>query len=287
MKEKQESYFLQGKYSGKEVLKTSGQVSFDWNLLYECNYRCPHCFFEGKWEEYGKRTVYKSVKEWMSIWKRVYDKYGRASIVITGGEPFEYPDFINLVKELSNIHWPLNVSSNSSGNLKEFAEKTDPSRVSVTLSFQPGFNKLEDVIAKVKLLKGKGFASDYINLCMYPKYLKDFEGYIKTAEKAGEVIKVIPFCGVYNGKTYPDGYSREEKKMLGIDGTWEKNVNTKGLLCAAGSKSALIFPDGKVARCGQIGERHVIGNIFEENFSLMENAEQCDAQMCPCLKIIT
>ena len=92
--------------------------------------------------------------------------------------------------------------------------------------------------------------------------------YVKMFKNEGFLIKAIPFCGQYNGKIYPDSYTKEEKDILGMNEVWEKNVKRKGTLCAAGQKSALIFPDGKVARCGQIGERILVGNIFDKSFKL-------------------
>ncbi|MCB4791214.1 MAG: radical SAM protein [Elusimicrobia bacterium] len=287
MQEIKDSFYLQGKDSKKESFNIPDMINFEWNMLYACNYRCPHCIFEGKWEEYGKRTVYLSVNEWMAHWQRIYDKYGRASVLITGGEPFIYPDFTSLVSKLSQLHYPINISTNGSLGLEEFVNKVDPQKVSITLSFQPNYDKLEDIIGKVKYLRKHDFQTGNINLCAYPGYLKEFNNYLKVASSQNEVLKVIPFYGNYNGFSYPESYNAEEKNMLGLDNTWKENVEKKGVMCAAGKKSALIFPDGKVARCGQIGERHLIGNIFDDNFTLLKKALPCDVEMCPCLKAIT
>lgn len=279
-------FYLQGKDLEREMHGGSGRVRFEWNLLYECNYRCPYCFFEGKWEEYGKRTVYFDVKEWMKYWKRIYDKFGRVSVVVTGGEPFIYPDFIGLIKALTEIHYPINISTNSSGDLMEFVENIDPDKVSLTFAFHPGFNTLDEVIERMKFVKDRNFSSDYINFCAYPALLKNLDEYIEKARLVGEKLKVIPFCGIYGNVNYPQGYSKEEKEKMGMDTKWENNIMKKGKLCAAGYKSALLFPDGKVARCGQVGERLVIGNFFADDFSLLDRPLPCDAEQCPCLEAV-
>jgi len=41
-----------------------------------------------------------------------------------------------------------------------------------------------------------------------------------------------------------------------------------------------------VARCGQIGERILVGNIFDENFKLLNKPQACDVDLCPCLKAV-
>ncbi len=281
---KEKNFYLQGSDAGKECFTGSKAVNFEWNIIYDCNYRCPHCIFEGKWDEYKKRTVFLSPDEWMNHWRRIHSLYGRASFLITGGEPFLYPGFIDVIENLSEIHYPINISSNSSGDMREFAARIDPAKVSVAFSFQPLSNKLEDVIEKQAFLASKGFIMGTVNLCVYPPYLKQLENYVSAAHKSGVLLKIIPFCGEYQGSRYPESYSAEEKAILGIDEKWENNVKRKGKLCTAGQRSALIFPDGKVARCGRVGERLLLGNIFSENFRLFDSPMECDVDLCPCIE---
>jgi hypothetical protein len=277
-------FYLQGTDAKKESFNRPELITLEWNIAYACNFRCPYCFFDGKWEEYGKRNVFPGVDAWMGIWQRISERYGRCALLITGGEPFVYPDFVSLVERLSQIHYPINISSNGSGDMERFATAVDPAKVSVTLSFHPGHNRLADILAKKKYLREKGFHSDFINFVCYPPFFGDMDRWVAEARAEGEVLKVIPFCGQYQGRSYPDGYTAEEKAKLGLGGTWEKNVKRKGRACAAGMKSALIFPDGKVARCGQIGEKHVLCNIFTDEFRLLDKPLACGVEYCPCLE---
>lgn len=276
-------FYLQGTDAGKESFNLK-QVQFEWNLLYACNFRCRYCFFTGKWEEYGKRNVFPGLPALMKRWERMHALYGRSSMLMTGGEPFIYPEFIALIKELSVIHYPINISTNASGDMAGFSRAADPAKVSVSLSFHPGFNELSKVIELKKALKKDGYDSEFINFVCYPAFFGDLDRWVDEAAAAGERLKVIPFCGEYNGVRYPDGYSDAEKKKLGIGAAWESNVKRKGRACKAGVSSALIFPDFKVARCGQIGERFVIGNFMDEGFRLLEKALPCEVENCPCLE---
>lgn len=279
-------FYLQGTDKEKEKFSGSLGISFEWNIIYSCNYRCPYCIFEGKWEEYGPRTVIKTVDELLKIWDRIYDLYGRTSIVFTGGEPTVYPDFFEFISKLSEKHYPLNISSNGSGDLQKMVKLCDNKKVSMSISFHPEFDSAETVRQRAEYLREKGFLAEFINLCCYPPYVGKLMDYVKFFKEKGFTVKAIPFCGRYNGKNYPDSYTPEEKKILGINEVWESNVKRKGTLCAAGQKSALIFPDGKVARCGQIGERILVGNIFDENFKLLNKPQACDVDLCPCLKAV-
>lgn len=257
------------------------QVRFTWNMLYDCNYRCPYCFFDGKWEEYKKRDIYLSVDEWNIYWKRMYDRYGLIYLVITGGEPFIYPNFVELIERLSQFCYHINISTNASGDLEGFVKRVDPKKVSLSLSFQPEFEKLERFIEKLLFIRKHGF-DGCINFVAYPPYIKDISSLRQRFASIEETLKVIPFWGKHEGKKYPDSYSEEEKVLIGIDDKWFENVRRKGSMCQAGMKSALIFPDGKVARCGQIGEEALVGNFLDPEFKLFDRPLPCDAEYCPC-----
>lgn len=259
----------------------SQQVRFTWNIHYDCNYRCPYCFFEGKWEEYGKRNVYLSPEKWIEHWERIYEKYGRCFILITGGEPFTYPDFIELMVRMSRIHYHINISSNASVDLTSFVKQIDPQRVSLSVSFQPYFEKLETFLDKVVFLRKNKF-DGCINFVAYPPFLKDIKNYEAKFRSIGENLKIIPFCGEYKDIQYPYGYTQQEKDLVGINDSWLGSKRKKGALCRAGYRSALIFPDGKIARCGQVGERMLIGDFFNPKFKLLDEPLPCDAEFCPC-----
>jgi MoaA/NifB/PqqE/SkfB family radical SAM enzyme len=281
-----EDFYTQGTDKTKESFQSKNPVKFEWNITYTCNYRCGYCIFDGKWEEYAPRTVFKSAGEIEAIWKRIYDMYGGCAILFTGGEPMTYPNFVDIVKRLSQYHYPINISSNGSGDIEKLCADCDNTKVSMSISFHPQFDTAEEVIKRAKYLKERGFLAEFINYCCWPPHLAKMPQYVKMFKDAGLILKIIPFCGTYNGVNYPDGYTKEEKELLGLGEVWEQNVHRRGTPCAAGKSSALIFPDGKVARCGQIGERVLVGNIFDANFKLLDAASPCDVDLCPCLKAV-
>jgi len=266
-------------FNMREVVKP--ETRFTWNIHYSCNYRCPYCFFEGKWLEYQKRNIYLSPDEWMNYWNRIYDRYGRSYILITGGEPFIYPDFIKLIEKLSSVHYPINISTNTSGDLDTFAEKIDPSRVSVSASLQLNFENMDSFLKKVKFLKERKFLG-CINFVAYPPLMNRLDSIIEQFGSIGEKPKIIPFWGKYQDKEYPFAYSKKEKEFLGVDESWMSKVRKKDYNCPAGYNSALIFPDGKVARCGQVGEKMLLGNFLDQGFKLLDSPLTCDAEYCPC-----
>jgi MoaA/NifB/PqqE/SkfB family radical SAM enzyme len=279
-----ERFYVQGTDASRESFNRPEQVQFEWNMLYACNFRCSYCFFSGKWEEYGQRNQFPGTGRWLTLWRRIFERYGRCSVLITGGEPFLYPDFIALIQGLSALHYPMNISTNGSGDLSAFVQAIDPQKVSLTISFHPEFNTLAEVLDKKKMLKAHGFDSEFINFVCYPPFLPSLDEWVEQAAAAGEKLKVIPISGRYQDRQYPDAYTPEEKARLGLGNAWETNVKRKGRQCKAGMRSALIFPDGKVARCGQVGERLLVGNILQDDFTLFGAPLPCDVDYCPCLE---
>ena len=257
------------------------RIRFTWNMHWRCNYRCQYCFFEGRWEEYGRRFIEKSMEEWLACWRRILDRYGRAAVNMTGGEPFIFPDFVALVCGLSGLHWPINISTNASILWDEFIPAADPKRISVSVSFHPQYHQIGPFIERLKRLRAAGFGGCN-NFVAFPPYLGDLPGLVARFQEIGESLKVIPFLGSHKGITYPDGYTAEQKKVLGMSDAWVDNKRRKGRSCLAGHRSALLLPDGNVARCGQIGDRHLIGNIFDPGFALLQNPAPCDVELCPC-----
>jgi MoaA/NifB/PqqE/SkfB family radical SAM enzyme len=84
----------------------------------------------------------------MVHWKRIFDKYGEAKIEIVGGEPFIYPNFIELVKRLSSLHL-IKITTNLSGNVERFVQEVSPERVELDLNFHILFIDLETVLKAV------------------------------------------------------------------------------------------------------------------------------------------
>lgn len=261
------------------------KVNFVWDIHYKCNYRCPYCWFDGKWDEMGKHNRYMPVKDMLKIWERIHSKYGECHIMITGGEPSLYPDFIEFIENLSKLH-TVKITSQLSGDFFAFAEKINPKRVVLDMNFHPIDGKLEPFIEKVLALKNKGFTGGVCYLA-YPPQMDKIEHYRQEFEKNNINFALAAFWGEYKGKKYPESYTKEErnfmKPFMGDSSRIQYHLEgkkTKGKLCRAGHIYASIKADGTVTRCGPLS--HIpIGNIFDNNFEMHTKPMPCEAEICP------
>jgi MoaA/NifB/PqqE/SkfB family radical SAM enzyme len=262
------------------------KISFAWDIHYSCNFRCPYCWFFDNWAQQAKRNLYLTPQEWMVIWKRIFDKYGETRIAITGGEPFLYPNFIELVRELSSLHI-VKITTNMSGNIEKFIQEISPKRVYLDLNFHAAFVRdLNGFIRKVKLLHNAGFGAGVCYLA-YPPQLGMIDFYKKRFEENDIRFALAAFWGKYQDRQYPESYTPEEKEMikpfLGDVGRIDYHLNAaspKDKPCNAGYKYANIHGDGTVVRCAQYADTP-IGNILDYNFQLFSAPLLCGKKYCP------
>ncbi|MBL7197186.1 MAG: radical SAM protein [Candidatus Omnitrophica bacterium] len=263
------------------------KIRFSWDIHYACNFRCPYCWFFDNWAQQKKLNLYLAPEEWMVCWERIFDKYGEVHIAITGGEPFIYPRFIELVKNLSSFHI-VKITTNMSGNMKKFIKEISPLRVYLDLNFHPVFvDNVDEFIKKTELLHDAGFDSGVCYLA-YPPQIAMLNFYKQRFEDSGIRFALAAFWGQYNGRQYPAAYTNEEKEtikpFLGDIDRIDYHLNSrspKGKLCNAGYRYANIYADGNVVRCGPLGDK-VISNILDEDFCLLENPLPCEADHCSC-----
>lgn len=263
-------------------------VSFSWDLHYACNYRCAYCWWHGNWQHLSKLNRYLSVEEWKRCWGNVYNRYGSVHIEVLGGEPFIYPNFNELVIELSKMH-TLGVTTNLSVDIKDFVEQVDSKRVKIMPTFHPMFSDFDIFLKKMILLNERGF-TNYVSYLAYPPQISLIDFYRNQFSRENISLFVMTFWGNYNGIEYPQGYTDEEKSI--IDGCLGDRLGEKfqlvpkkdfkGKLCHAGHYYAVIQPNGTAIRCGGSGLNEVIGNFFDKNFKLLDRPLSCNAEFCKC-----
>lgn len=265
----------------------TSQICFNWDIHCACNYRCPYCWFDGKWEQLAGQNKYPPLTELLEAWANVRRRYGSVYIELVGGEPFVYPHFAQLVKELSNIHTIGKITTNLSVDLDEFLKEVQPSKAKLCPTFHPLFADFDPFVRKVLQLKERGMTGP-VNYLAYPPQIKSFEHYRQEFDKHGIQLIVMTFWGQYNGIIYPQGYTEQEKAVIerhlyareGEKSQFQPK-KVKGRLCRAGQIYANIKADGTVFRCGGNVPQQ-IGNLFRNDFRLLDKPMPCESEFCPC-----
>jgi len=267
-------------------INLNNQISLSWDVHYTCNYRCPYCWFHGRWQQLANQNKYYSVAELLKFWTNIYKKYGLVQIQFIGGEPFVYPKFTELIKELSNIH-NIVISSNLSTDIEKFIKEINTFNVHIEGTFHPLFANFDNFVRNMLVLKENGINNTVWYLA-YPPQLKLIQHYKDKFKEYGITLSAMTFWGDYNGIKYPQGYTEQEKAVITPylgDREGEKfqlkPKEVKGKLCRAGHLYANIKADGSVYRCGG-NYPQLIGNFFYDGFKLLDNPVPCESEFCPC-----
>jgi len=284
-------------------------IETDWVIDSLCNFDCHYCFSHSNVEfpATGKLSCEEIVK--------FFDNTGLIWLIhITGGEPFLYPNFVRLCQGLTKKHF-ININTNlTQGNVFDFAELIDPGRVTfincgLHILEREKRNLVGDFLTKINLLKKKGFKF-FVSYVMHPLLFQRFEKDFRYFKSKGVIIYPKALRGVFDGKRYPESYSKEEKRVfikfskrsekldkmrnispagvpiidLTLDREFLKGkLDFQGKPCLAGKRFVRIWPSGVITRCGK---KHILGNLFDSKLHLFKKERKCDDYSCPyfCFK---
>lgn len=106
-------------------------------LLPLCNMNCDMCYVRLSREEMERQGRLRTAEEWLEIGRQMKDA-GVLFLLLTGGEPFLYPEFRRLYLGLRELGMIITINTNGTlidEELAEFFGKNKPRRVNITGSF--------------------------------------------------------------------------------------------------------------------------------------------------------
>ena len=136
-------------------------------LLPLCNMNCDMCYVRLSREEMETKGRLRAADEWLEIGRQMKDA-GVLFLLLTGGEPFLYPDFRRLYLELRKMGMIITINTNGTlinEDLAEFFGKYKPRRVNITLygTDEETYDKLchypggyEKTLRGIRLLREQG-----------------------------------------------------------------------------------------------------------------------------------
>ncbi len=252
-----------------------------------CNFSCKMCYVRKTPEQIrseGKRL--KTWQEWLALAKQCYDA-GTLYLLLTGGEPFLYPNFKELYIALHKMGFLLSINTNGTmidaeavAWLKEFA----PTRVNITLygaspeTYQricgnaAGFRR---AINAIRLLIEAGIPV-VINASMIPENAGDMEKIIDIGREFGCNTRVATYMfpparrekedsdSRFTPEQAADMFLRKAKKMLSPEAFREQlekqqpeaagddwgDSQEEFMRCRAGRSGWWISWDGTMTACG-------------------------------------
>lgn len=141
-------------------------------LLPLCNMNCDMCYVRLSREEMERQGRLRTVDEWLEIGRQMKEA-GVLFLLLTGGEPFLYPDFRELYLGLRGLGMILTINTNGTlidEELAAFLGEYKPRRVNITLY---GANE-----------------KAYTDLCHYPGGFERTLSGIRLLRKYGVDVKV-------------------------------------------------------------------------------------------------
>ena len=115
--------------------QTGTPASGSIELLPLCNMNCDMCYVRLSREELERQGRLRTAEEWLEIGRQMKDA-GVLFLLLTGGEPFLYPEFRKVYLGLRQMGMILTINTNGTlidSELAEFLGKYKPRRVNITL----------------------------------------------------------------------------------------------------------------------------------------------------------
>lgn len=239
--------------------------SIAWDIWLYCNYDCKFC--SSKTSIVPKEIISK--EKIIDAWKKVYDKYGRCRIYITGGEPFLYPNFYDIISNLLKFH-DLHITTNLSFTVTDFINlKIDKKSVFINATFHPFYQEIQDFISKILILKKEGY-------CVSATYMSDDMQMTEAINyKKVFVSNNIDFSVVETD--CKETVNNTIRNYL-IDGFVKKKIffyeNKDKNFCNAGYKYLIVNSLGEIFVCSM--DKNKIGNLFSDGLSFYSKKNRCE-----------
>ncbi len=291
-------------YLFSKASKNKIPLSATFELTPVCNFSCKMCYVRktpNAIKEEGKRVL--TVEEWLSLAGECH-KAGTLYLLLTGGEPFAYPDFRKLYTELHKMGFLISVNTNASlidEETVEWLKKFAPMRINVTLygASDETYGKIcgnadgyRKAINGIKLLAQAGIPV-VINASMIPENSDDLEKIALFGKEMGLNTRISTYMfppirrereksdSRLTPETSAECYMRKiesqlsheqckalAEKLLDKTETDEREtwgVNDEFMRCRAGRSSFWISWEGKMTACGMM-DFPVAKNPFREPF---------------------
>ena len=263
-------------------------VRATWHLNRDCNYRCSYCYVSKMRNHGGQRG--HGVDTDIAAFKK--NKINWKTILMSGGEPFIYPDYVELCKKLTDFS-NIEINTNcSTPNIYDFADTIDPEKVNeihVSLHIEQRKQKHWQLLAdKIHYLEERKFPV-WVSEVFHPDIISDYQKAYYFFKNQGICIAPKVFEGYYRGHIYPCAYTKKAKELFTtLSRTCDEEpppllhgfLTWSGKTCDAGYRFLQIQYSGDAFRCQ--AEKTYLGNLYEGDITLDDHPRKCHMPICTC-----
>ena len=239
-------------------------LSVHWDVTWQCDLRCAHCYLTDR--ENRELTL----AEASDLLDQLAGQ-GTMSLLLSGGDPFVRPNFLQIVEMARKRWFEVRIITNGlriDDNIAESLEKLGVRQVSMSLysadprehdalTLKPG--SFEAVMRAAKALKRAGLPICFKTV-VTRKNTRRFKQLAEIVEEFDASWEVTPLVfPAHDGSSAPlelalDDEARKaffawDFERLGWKPEWPLPLDPKAAVCSAGRSSLYVAPDGAVFPC--------------------------------------
>lgn len=270
-------------------------------LLPLCNMDCKMCFAKMTRQEMEAHAPMHDYKEWLEIARQASDA-GSIFMLLTGGEPFLYPNLKGLYFGLKKMGYIVSINTNGTlitDEIVEWLAEEPPRRLNITIygSSDETYGKLcgnpkgfTQVMDAVKKLRSRGISIKF-NCSLTPYNIQELDKIYYIAQDLDIPIDMgfymfppVRTNNVGNVKyrltAKEAAYARYRSEKLRYGKEWEKYVKYSleqyynyeqteeycaGYTCRSGNSVYWINYDGTMSACSFTNDYSI--DVFEKGFA--------------------
>ena len=191
-------------YMFSKAVKANIPLSGTFELSPVCNFSCRMCYVRKTQQEVNRsERPILTCEQWLKLAEELRDQ-GMLYLLLTGGEPFLWPDFWTLYSELHKMGFLISINSNGSLIKSETVEKLKkmpPTRINITLygasdetyealcGVKGVFSKVDRAITELK----QAGISVKLNCSLTPQNAADLEKIVAYANERELILEVATY----------------------------------------------------------------------------------------------
>lgn len=191
-------------YMFQKATKNKSPLSGTFELTPMCNFNCKMCYIRKTPQEVAEMNgTQMTCEEWLKLARELREQ-GMLYLLLTGGEPFLWPDFWKLYEELAKMGFLISINTNGSlldEKMVERLKKYPPTRINLTLygASEKTYRELcqiegmyEKVCKNIEMIRKAGIPLK-LNCSLTPYNKHDLESIVAFSKDRNLVLEAVTY----------------------------------------------------------------------------------------------